>query len=200
MPCNRSPGDGGIPACLAVNSRYLKIVYFYCPQRSWGKVIFSQVSVILFTEGGYPSMPFSRSPGGVVSQHALQVSRPTPRGKFRGIWPEGVSRPTPKGEVEGDLARGVPRPTPRGVCSGGGVPGPGDVCGDPLGMATAAGGTHPTGMHSCDSNKLITKVIYKRTLRGLFNSSTRYVPLTSSNRMCMGGLCTNMKPLSSGYK
>ena len=51
---------------------------------------------------------------GVVSQHALQVSRPTPRG-----------------EVEGDLARGVSRPTPGGgwllqggllweVCSQGG--------------------------------------------------------------------------------
>ena len=31
----------------------------------------------------------------------------------------------------------------RGVCSRG-VPG-----GDPPGTATAAGGTHPTGMHSC---------------------------------------------------
>ena len=31
----------------------------------------------------------------------------------------------------------------RGVCWGG-VPG-----GDPPGMATAAGGAHPTGMHSC---------------------------------------------------
>ena len=51
-------------------------------------------------------------------------SRPTPKGKLRGIW----SRPIPKGEVEGDLARG---------------------CGDPPVTATAAGGTHPTGMHSC---------------------------------------------------
>ena len=46
--------------------------------------MFLHVSVILFTEGGwYPSMPCSRSPGG-VSQHALQVSRPTPR-KLRGL-------------------------------------------------------------------------------------------------------------------
>ena len=31
------------------------------------------------------------------------------------------------------------------------MPGPGGVCvcGDPPGTATAAGGTHPTGMHSC---------------------------------------------------
>ena len=43
----------------------------------------------------------------------------------------------------GGLLRGVC--SKRGVCSGGeGVPG-----GDPPGTATAAGGTHPTGMHSC---------------------------------------------------
>ena len=29
------------------------------------------------------------------------------------------------------------------------VPGPGGPGGDPSWMATAAGGTHPTGMHSC---------------------------------------------------
>ena len=48
----------------------------------------------------------------------------------------------------GCLVRGLPGsggPAPRGwgVWSGG-VPG-----GDPLGTATAAGGTHPIGMHSC---------------------------------------------------
>ena len=50
----------------------------------------------------YPSMPCSRSlMGGVVSQHALQVSRPTP-----------------KEEVEGDLAGGSPGPHPRGKLRG----------------------------------------------------------------------------------
>ena len=44
---------------------------------------------------------------------------------------------------------GVPAPAGGGlflggVCSWGGVPG-----GDTPGTATAAGGTHPTGMHSC---------------------------------------------------
>ena len=48
-----------------------------------------------------------------VSQHALQVSRPTPRGKLRDLV-RGVFRPTPKGELRG-LAWGVSRPTPRGV-------------------------------------------------------------------------------------
>ena len=60
--------------------------------------------------------------GGVEGDLARGVSRPTPKGKLRAIWPGGVSRPTPKGklkeiwpgvspgphprEVEGDLARG----------------------------------------------------------------------------------------------
>ena len=65
---------------------------YYRPQRSWGKVIFSQASVILLTGGV--------SAGGVCS---------------RGV--PGAWRP--------------PRP------------------GDPPGTATATGGTHPTGMHSC---------------------------------------------------
>ena len=89
-------------------------------------------------------MPCSRSGGG-VSKHALQVSRPTP-----------------KGEVEGDLARRVPAPgavpAPRGclfwgACSWGGACSGGcllpRVCGDPPVTATAASGSHPTGMHSC---------------------------------------------------
>ena len=49
-----------------------------------------------------------------VSQHTLQVSRPTPKGDVEGDLARGVSRPTPKGEVEGDLAGWVSRPTPRG--------------------------------------------------------------------------------------
>ena len=49
---------------------------------------------------------------------------------------------TPKGEVEGSGRGGVSRPTAGG---GGGVSRP-DT---PQQMATAAGGTYPTGMHSC---------------------------------------------------
>ena len=50
---------------------------------------------------------------------------------------------------EGVCSGGVPAPGEGGSAPGGclvlgGVPG-----GDPLGTATAAGGTHPTGMHSC---------------------------------------------------
>ena len=50
----------------------------------------------------------------------------------------------------GACSKGVPAPGgsgPGGTCSGGG-PG-GCLLETPPGTATAAGGTHPTGMHSC---------------------------------------------------
>ena len=121
--------------------------------------MFLQVSV----HGGrgwwwYPSMP-------------CRFLGPHPRGKFRGIWPGGFSRPIPKGGVEGDLTgggvrsggcllggylfQGVPAlggSAPRGACFRGSAPGGvyswGGVWRPPV-MATAAGGMHPTGMHSC---------------------------------------------------
>ena len=59
-------------------------------------------------------MPCSRSLGG-VSHHALQVSRPTPRGKVEGSGLGGGSPgPHPGAEVEGSDFGGVSRPTPRG--------------------------------------------------------------------------------------
>ena len=84
----------------------INITRFYHLQTKFAKVMFLHVSVILS--------------GGGVSQHALQVSRPTPKGEV-----EGSGR-------GGCLLRG-------GAYSVGGLPA----------MATAAGGTHPTGMHSC---------------------------------------------------
>ena len=81
----------------------------------------------------------------------------------------GALGPDPGGRL-GGLAGGVSRPIPRGVVGGpgrkGGLgPGPGGCPGPGLGVvcvsqhalrqtsppqtATAAGGTHPTGMHSC---------------------------------------------------
>ena len=107
---------------------------FTVRNRSCGKVMFLQVSVIVFTGGG----------GGVVSQHALQVSKgvypsmpcrspgPHPGGFQAQTW--GGSRPTPGG---------VFRPTPRGVYPSMHIGRP------PWLTATAVGGTHPTGMHSC---------------------------------------------------
>ena len=105
--------------------------------------------------------------GGVVSQYALQVSRLTPRGKVEGDLAREVTRPTPNWEVEGGLVWEASRPTPggpaprRGACSWGGACSRGAAPGGLLhgGLlqggvqtpvtTTAAGGTNPTGMHSC---------------------------------------------------
>ena len=90
----------------------------------------------------YPSMPCRSLRGGIPACLAggiqaflagLQgVSRPTSR------W---VSRPTPKGGLQAHTQGGSP-----GSHLGGGIP----ACteSDPS-TATAVGGTHPTGMHSC---------------------------------------------------
>ena len=88
------------------NSREGTPTYYYRPQRSSGKVIFSQASVILFTGGCLvPGAGVCLVlGGGVVSEHALEVSRSTPKGEAYGDG-GGVSRPTPKGEVEGDLVQ-----------------------------------------------------------------------------------------------
>ena len=45
----------------------------------------------------YSSMPCSRSPGRVISQHALQVSRPTPRGEVEGLVGWGLQTHTWEG-------------------------------------------------------------------------------------------------------
>ena len=82
---------------------------------------------------------------GVVSQHALQISRPTPRGEVEESGLGGGSPgPHPGGKLRG-LAWGVSRPTPGGVC----IPACTEADPPPQQMATAAGGTHPTGIHSC---------------------------------------------------
>ena len=113
---------------------------------------------------------------GVVTQHALQVSRPTPRGSW-GVWPGGVSRPTPRGgggKLRGLAWGGVSRPTPRGkggsgwgvsrpTPRGGGclqahnwgvcIPACTEACTtpppSPKHTATAEAVRNPTGMHSC---------------------------------------------------
>ena len=101
---------------------------YYRPQRSWGKVIFSEACVKNSVQG--------------------RVSRHTPRGEVGGVCLGGL-RPTPRGEVGGSDQGGFQAHT-----WGGPSPGPGDIpaCTEaeppPQQMATAAGGTHPTGMHS----------------------------------------------------
>ena len=94
--------------CFRKDTKKSPVTSIYRPQRSWGKVMFLHVSVILFTGGWYPSMhcgwypsmPCSRSPGGWYPSMPCRFPGPHPGGKLRGL-ARGVSRPTPKGEVEG---------------------------------------------------------------------------------------------------
>ena len=77
-----------------------------------------------------------------------------------GAWSQGVSAPGGMSGPGGCLVWGVSAlggvpggrgvPGPGGICSWG-VPGPGGVPGGDIPRAaTAAGSTHPTGMHSCN--------------------------------------------------
>ena len=68
----------------------------------------------------------------VVSQHALQVSRPTPKGKVEGSVLGGGGLQT---HTRGEWSPGPLLEGPQAI--------------PPSQMATAADGTHPTGMHSC---------------------------------------------------
>ena len=92
------------------------------------------------------------SQGGSGSQHALQVVsqqallqvskgglQAHTQGGSCGVWPGRVSRPTPRGKW-------VSRPTPWGVCVSQHAL---RQTPPPPWTATAAGGTHPTGMHHC---------------------------------------------------
>ena len=54
---------------------------------------------------------------GCVSHHALQVSRPTPKGELEGSDRGGVSRPTPRGVSRSTLRGGSPSPHPGGFPS-----------------------------------------------------------------------------------
>ena len=91
----------------------------YRPLRSCGKVMFSQASVILFTEVGcvYPSMHWGRHPDWLCFHRRLSFC------SHGGVCiPACTGADTPWAETPGQ----TPPPT-----------------------ATAADGTHPTGMHSC---------------------------------------------------
>ena len=74
----------------------------------WGKVIFS--------EAGVKNSVHSGVGWWVVSHHALQISRPTPKGEVEGSGLGGSPVPHPMGKLRG-LAWGdwVSRPTPWGV-------------------------------------------------------------------------------------
>ena len=127
---------------------------YYRPQRNWGKVIFSQVSVILSGWGGIPACLAGGIPaclaaglqGGGGIPACLAGFQAHTQGKFREIWPGGSPGPHPRGKFRGIWSGLSPRSHPGGVCFRGGgsllpggacfwgVPGPwGGVCGDPPG-------------------------------------------------------------------
>ena len=96
------------------------LLHNYRPQRSWGKVIFLEACVKNSVHGA-----------GVVSQYALQVSRPTTRVEVEGSGLGGSPGPHPGGSVGGSglgglqahtqgggwgvWSSGVSKPTPGGV-------------------------------------------------------------------------------------
>ena len=115
-------------------------ILYYCPQRSCGKVMFSQVSVILSTgEGVCGRHPLGRHPSRQtppgqtpLSRHRLSrhsLSTPSP-GQTPSRHPSGQTPPT-----QCMMGYTPPCPVHAGIY--------------PLLAATAADGTHPTGMHSC---------------------------------------------------
>ena len=114
-------------------------IFYYRPQRSWGKVIFSQACVILFTGGVGCVCAWSAEGAWSWAGCMVPGDCAWSWGTVHGPW--GVC-----------LVWGVPGPE-RYVVLGGYVPGRGGVCGwsrgepggDPPETATAAGGTHPTG-------------------------------------------------------
>ena len=118
----------------------------YRLQTKFAKVMFLHLSVRHSVHGGGVSQHALQVSvyRGVVSQHALQVSRPTPGGKIEGSGlgglqahsPGGVSRPTPGGSPVPHLGGWVSQHALRKAPP-------------PEQTATAAGGMHPTGMHSC---------------------------------------------------
>ena len=91
--------------------------HIYRPQRSWGKVMFLHVSVILFTRGWYPSMPCRSPSGGGYPSMPCRFPGLHPGGSLRGL-ARGVSRPTPRGKLRGLVCGGVSRPTPGGLQGG----------------------------------------------------------------------------------
>ena len=117
----------------------IKVTYswlFYLRQRSCGKVMFLHLSVIVSTAGGclpppWADTPLSRDPWADTPSADTPPGRP-PLGRH----PPGKHPPeqTPPGQI------------PPGQIPPGQTPPPAQCI---LGYGQQAGGTHPTGTHSC---------------------------------------------------
>ena len=118
-------------------------IFYYRPQRSWGKVMFLHLSVILFTGEGGVWSPGQTPPGTdtPLGRHPPGQTLPCP-------WqtPPLGQTPHPGRQTHTPLSRPPPGRHP---------PGRHPPCTDTPGRhppppaTTAADGMHPTGMHSC---------------------------------------------------
>ena len=130
-------------------------VFFYRPQRSWGKVMFLHMSAILFRGGGVchnpPPTPEQAhtleqaSPSGQAPPWAAPPLRAGPPGPTPPPWADTPWAGTPLGR--NPLGR---HPAPPQWAD---TPLPGQTPPAPtqsmLGYGQQAGGTHPTGIQSC---------------------------------------------------
>ena len=135
---------------------------FYRPQTKFAKVMFLHVSVShsVHRGGGIPACiaGLQAHTQGEVEGSGLGSLQAHTQGEVEGL-ARGVSRPTSGGVSPGPHpGRGSPGPHPGGV---GGVPACTEADTSPQQQtATAAGGTHPTGMHSswkCSSGSRISQ-------------------------------------------
>ena len=120
---------------------YATMLHHYRPQRSWGKVIFSQASVILLT-GGSASVHAGIPPGPDTPLEQTPWEQTPPR-----------SRP-PRSRPPQELT--PPRSRPPGSRPPPGADSPGAEHAGRYGQHT--GGTHPTGMQSCFENDITIKL------------------------------------------
>ena len=112
-----------------------RMCHCYRPQRSWGKVMFLQASVILSTEGGVPDQVLPH-PGPARYTPPPGPARYNPQTRYT---PQGQVPPRPGTPPPPDRYTHPPTrytPPPPGAEHAG-------RCGQ------CAGGTHPTGMQSC---------------------------------------------------
>ena len=154
-----------------MSSQRLALAYYYRPQTKFAKVMFLHLSVILFTGGStWAGTPGQVHPPGRYTPQQVHP-HPHPLGRYT-PWAGTSQAGTPPGQVH-PLGRYTPpwagtppgkytppgRYTPRvGIPLGrytlqqvnppprAGTPSPRQCM---LGYGQQAGGTHPTGMHSC---------------------------------------------------
>ena len=96
---------------------WLQIDIFTARKRSCGKVVFLQVSVILFTGGGVGIPACLAGPQGVGIPACLAGNQAHTQGGAWEVWRGGVSRPTPRGCIPA-CTEADPPPPADGYCCG----------------------------------------------------------------------------------